>query len=809
MSAVVFKKETIENIAIKNNGVFSIDAKAQKFIKLFPRTIYTYIPDNNENLPVIHSEILDLSRIKEGYGVFFTINGFAEGKRDSAHLVSLNALFCDIDYPDKINRDPDKIRVYKNDLVQELCNDDFLPTAIVETKNGLHVYWCFPQPIMLADYNEAQRATLLSNYRRVEEAILERFDGDPAAKDTSRVLRVPGTWHQKDPNDVFQIKMHFFAEENTYTFDNLASKFLKAPAQGTTIDGWALAQVDTAIDEETKKEIEKQYPRLDRPSYRALLNKTAVIQEGMRNRALLVVAAACCLAGWSIEKTYAQFDTFYGLSLREIRKTIKSAYHHPYDFGTKNEVMTMLMQEDERAKLSQVSSSVVAKKFKAERDQSKEAQKKMYEMYELVIAERYPYLRYKINGDFYLYESGFYSSLTTESVRSLVLREMAKDELVNYRKVSCVNDKIACFKSLSERTFRQEDENANPNILNLENGLLDISTFEITPHTPDYLSTVRVPVKWDPTARAPQWFGFINDITDGDIEQGKLLQQIAGYCLTNDVSFQKAFIFLGYQGGNGKGIFTRILSKLVGNQNVSNLNLTTLTRDFGLAGLIGKRLNIIDEISGNYFESNIIKNIISGQPLSIPIKYEPYPYDFTPIAKHIFTINELPKINDTSQALYRRFIIIPFLRTFQGKPDTQLEQKLTLELPGILNWAIEGLKSLRLENKFNETMKNHEALRKFKAENSPVVEFLIENYEGVSKEETMRYVVRYRDIYKMYKEYCLDNGYRAKALSNFSRELENLNYDGWKLIKSRDRDGIFFYGLRPLKNFSGESIKYV
>lgn len=801
-----FKKEiTIESIVIKNNGVFSIDIKSQKFLKLFPRTIYTYIPDNNDSLPVIHSEILDLSRIKEGYGVFFTINGFAEGKRDSAHLVALNGLFCDIDYPDKINRDPDKIRIYKNDLVQELCNDDFLPTAIVETKNGLHVYWCFPAPIMLADYNEQQREKLLSNYRRVEEAILERFDGDPAAKDTSRVLRVPGTWHQKDPQDVFQVKMHFFAEENTYTFDHLASKFLKKPIEDT----WAMAQTDTAIDEETKKEIEEKYPRLSRPSYQKLLSKTAVIQEGMRNRALLVVAAACCLAGWSIDKTYTQFDTFYGLSMREIRKTIQSAYRHPYDFGTKNEVMVALMQEEERAKLSQVSSSVVAKKFKAERDQSKDVQKKMYEMYELVIAERYPYLRYKINGDFYLYGNGFYSPLTTESVRSMYLREMAKDELVNYRKVSCVNDKIACFKSLHERTFKQDDENANANILNLENGLLDINTFELKPHTPDYLSTVRVPVKWVPEARAPLWFGFINDITDGDVEQGKLLQQIMGYCLTDDVSFQKAFIFLGFQGGNGKGVFTKMLSKIVGRENTSNINLSTLTRQFGLSGLIGKRLNIIDEISGNYFESDVVKRLISGQTMAAEVKYRPDPLEFTPIAKHIFTVNELPKINDTSQALYRRFIIVPFTRTFQGKPDTRLEEKLTAELPGILNWAIEGLKSLRIMNHFNETDKNHEALRKFKAENSPIVEFLTEFYESVPPDQMRKYLVRYTSLYKAYKEYCQENGYRSKALSNFSREIENLNYEGWKILKSRDRDGIFFYGLRPLRNVSGELIKYV
>lgn len=782
-----------------------LDSKVKKFLSHFSQTLYCYIPDNNPNLPVVHSEILNLERQVDGYGIFFSVNGFYGGKRDAAHLTSLNALFCDIDYPDKINKSPEKIQSYKNELIMELMDDDLLPTAIVETKNGLHVYWIFNQPIVLASFNAEQRKTILENYRKVEEAIIARFDGDPAAKDVSRVLRIPGTLHQKNINDPFTIKLLSYSEENLYMFDALASKFLKQEPE----DMWALANSESSIDSETRKKIEIDFPKLERPSYKKLLDNTTEIPEGMRNRALLVAASACCLSGWPIEKTFSHFLEFHGLGLREIRKTISSAYRTPYDFGTKNEVMQHFMDEKEHQKVSEVASKVVADKYKEVRKKENDEQKELFQEYEQIIANRYPHLKYKQRADFFLYSNGVYRVLHDEDFQSIIMREMSKDSLFNYRKISSVKDKIACFKSLESRTFTHAEENPNPNIVNLKNGLLDIEKYTVIDHTPDYLSTVQIPISYEPTARAPQWFKFLNDIMDGDQDQILLLKQIAGYCLTNDVSFQKAFIFLGRSGGNGKGTFTRTLSKIVGKENTTNLKLTDITGKYGLTGLIGKRLNIVDEIAGNYFESDVIKSLISGDPMTAIVKYKVEPVDFNPIAKIILTLNELPKINDTSQALYRRFIIVNFNKTFQGELlDKNLEVKLEAELSGILNWAIQGLKSLHEMGHFNETAKNSEALNAFKQENSPLVEFLINNYEPVNNEDYGKYSVNAQTIYLHYRGYCIDSGYKPKAIGNFNREILNVQIEGWRISKQLSGRFTSLFGLRPVASLSGDKIKY-
>ena len=784
-----------------------LDARQKKFLSHFPHTLFCYIHDSNGDAPIIHSESLQLEKQKEGYGIFFTVNGFTGGRRTNDTLTNINAFFADIDYPDKKNLTPEKLRDYKQDLLMEMMEDELpIPTYVIETKNGFHVYWMLEAPVYLANLNPQQQEELRLQYRQVEEAILTRFDGDPGAKDAARVLRVPGTLHQKNPKDPFMVKIVHAAlgGECMYTFDEMREKFLKKPAP----QGWALAQGENPINEDVRKEIEKQYPKLERPSFKALFSKApGSIPEGMRNKALLVAAYAAKEAGWGFEQTCTHFADFHGLGLREVRKTIRSAFDHNYDFGYNNEVMQAVVTQDERVKLSETTSKVLSKATKETRATSNNQQKEKYATYEYIIADRYPTLKYKERGDFYEYRDGVYVPLQAEEVRSMILSEMLRDGLTNYRTVSKVNDKIACLKSLDGRTFKQEDENPNPNILNFKNGLLDIQSYQLRPHTPDYISTSQIPVMFNQDAKAPRWLQFIAEVTNDDPEQAKLLQEIAGYCLTTDTSFAKAFVFFG-AGANGKSMFTRILTKIVGRNNVSNLNLSTITRQFGITGLVNKKVNLIDEISGNYFESNVIKGLISGERLAAEVKYRPEPLEFLPTVKLIFSVNELPKINDTTPGLYRRFLIVPFDRSFEAKPDLQLEEKLTQELTGILNWAIEGLKILRADGRFNETERNFEVMRAFKSDNSPVVEFLNLCYQATPSGDEHKYGIATGDLYSQYRGYCLDHGYKPKALANFSREISHSRIDGFNLKIQQENGKKVVYGLRKNLTLGGEEIVY-
>lgn len=781
-----------------------LSSKARDFLLSFPNTVFTYIPDN-DNKPVHTSQALELTKQKDGYGIFFSVNGFFGNRRVNENLQNINAFFLDVDLPKGMEKTPENIHQYKNDMVMQLMSGEYLePTYINETKNGLHVYWVLQAPIYLANLNPDQIEYLKKEYLQIEECILKLFEGDPQAKDIPRVLRVPETLHQKDPNNRFMIKQLVSQPSVTYKYSEIKASFFKA----TEPEGWAtVSSGENAIDEEVKKTIEKEYPRLERPSYKGLIEQTAVVPEGMRNKALLVVAHACKEAGMKLDEVYAKFQTFYGLKTPEIRKTIRSAYDHNYDFGYKNEVMATVASEEEKEKLSTVTKKILSENAKEKKDASDAIQKKMFLTYEHDISKRYPTLKYKVHGDFYDYSNGVYKSLHLDDIRSMFLREMEKDGMMNYRKLSAVADKIACFKSLPEKMFTHADENKNQDILNVQNGLLDIEKQQLYPHTPDYLSTVQIPIQYDPQAKCPQWLRFVYEIMDEDPEQTKLLQQIAGYILTADVRFAKAFILYGY-GANGKSLFTRMIGKLIGKEHVSNVNLTTLTKQFGLTGVIGKKLNVVDEISGNYFESNIIKALISGERMSCDIKYRPEPIEFDPVVKLLFSVNELPKINDTTPGLYRRFLIVPFTRTFVKNPDLELEEKLSSEMPGILNWAIQGLVSLRQDGKFNETEKNHEALRVFQEENSPVLEFFKTTFEFAPIHLRQNYVTKVSDIYSGYVEYCRSGGYKSKSLVNFSKELSHMNIEGKKIEKAIISGKTVIYGIRPQRTISGDDIVY-
>lgn len=786
------------------NIKLELNSKQKKFLEFFPNTLFCYINDSRNESAVIHSEVLQLERQQQGYGIFFTVNGFTGGRRTNETLTNVNAFFADIDYPDKINKTDEAVKQYKQELLMEMMEDELpIPTYVVETKNGFHVYWVLEKPIMLAELNPNQQEDLKLQYRQVEEAILARFDGDPGAKDAARVLRVPGTLHQKDPKNPFEVKIvHASPDECTYTFDEIREKFLKKPAPA----GWALVVGENPINDETKKEIEKEYPKLERDSYKKLFSKEA-IPEGMRNKALLVAAHAAKEAGWGLEQTCSHFTDYQGLSLREVRKTVRSAFDHNYDFGYNNEVMQAVVTQEERVKLSEVTSKVLSKATKETRATSNNQQKEKYATYEYVIADRYPTLKYKDRGDFYTYKEGVYRSLQAEEVRSMIFQEMLKDGLTNYRTVSKANDKIATFKSLDGRTFRGEDENPNPNILNFKNGLLDIQNYQLLAHTPNYLSTSQIPISYSYGATCPRWLQFIREITCDDLDQAKLLQEIAGYALTTDTNFAKAFIFYG-MGANGKSMFARMLGKIVGRDSVSTLNLSTITRQFGITGLVGKKVNFIDEISGNYFESNVIKGIISGERMAAEVKYRPEPLEFVPTVKLIFSVNELPKINDTTPGLYRRFIIIPFDRSFESSPDLHLEEKLTNELPGILNWAVEGLKVLRSDGRFNETERNYELMRTFKSDNSPVVEFFNTYYQAVPAEIERRYGIAVGELYSQYRSYCFDHGYKPKAISNFSREIAHNRADGFSLKIQVESGKKVIYGMRKSTGIGGNEIVY-
>ena len=268
-------------------------------------------------------------------------------------------------------------------------------------------------------------------------------------------------------------------------------------------------------------------------------------------------------------------------------------------------------------------------------------------------------------------------------------------------------------------------------VVNVLNGLLDVSTRILAPHSPDFLSPVQLPVKFDPRARCPMWDKFIGEVFPGDSEA--IAWEIPAWLATPDTSIQKAVLLTG-DGANGKSTYLRAILAFIGRQNVAAISLHRLENDrFSVARLVGRLANICPDLpSEDLSSTSIFKAITGGDVLMAERKFEES-FEFVPFARLIFSANHPPKSQDASSAFFRRWVVVPFERTFHaGDPGTlprdQLDAMLAdpTELSGVLNKAIEALKSIRSHG-LSESDSIRRAMDEFRQTTDPVAVWLDRN----------------------------------------------------------------------------------
>jgi putative DNA primase/helicase len=269
------------------------------------------------------------------------------------------------------------------------------------------------------------------------------------------------------------------------------------------------------------------------------------------------------------------------------------------------------------------------------------------------------------------------------------------------------------------------------NYINVRNGLLNLTTFEIEKHDDKLFTTVQLPVEYDKNSCCPMFIKFLKDVLFDDMDMVKLIQEIFGYCLSYETKAQKFFILFG-DGANGKSVLCDILFELAGGENhVSTVALKDLERPFALSQIVGKTLNLATENEVKSMDTATLKAIASGDPKQLEKKFKD-PFTYRPFAKLVFSVNRMPYLNDKSYGIERRLIVIPFDKRFvvdpvspsEGKKIVGLTEHLLTELDGIFNFAMEGYKRLK-KNKFEftESAKVNEILEEYKLEINPYLEF--------------------------------------------------------------------------------------
>lgn len=156
-----------------------------------------------------------------------------------------------------------------------------------------------------------------------------------------------------------------------------------------------------------------------------------------------------------------------------------------------------------------------------------------------------------------------------------------------------------------------EEASTSGKYLNVLNGLLNLETFELEPHTPELLTIVQLPVVYDPDADSSVIDTFLRMVMPEDC--APVLEEFAGYCLVPSMRYEKALMLIG-EGGNGKGTLIAALTAMLGKQNVAGVSLQDLAENrFAAADLFGKMANLHADIPNRILENTSrFKELVSG-----------------------------------------------------------------------------------------------------------------------------------------------------------------------------------------------------
>lgn len=365
---------------------------------------------------------------------------------------------------------------------------------------------------------------------------------------------------------------------------------------------------------------------------------------------------------------------------------------------------------------------------------------------------------------FYIYLNGYWKELHEEQM-------MLKIELeYPYINKFPAQTKIQVIKQLKILIHKELKEFNKQDLLNFEQGMFDPKGNNVSEHAHHYLSTIRLPYKYDKTAECPLWINTLEGIFEGDKNKIDMLQEYLGSCLTREVIYEKSLLLLG-ESRSGKSTILETISNLFGESNVSSVALENLSNSQYTDLLVNKMVNIDWDVASGAekFEANF-KIITSGEPVNVNQKYVK-PFTFRPYCKLILAANKFPRITDHSSAFYKRLILLPCDKQFAPEEQNlKLKKQLKEELSGIFNWAVSGLIRLQERGGFELTKEfMTDAISDLREESNPIEAFFKEFIE--TENITGESQIEKQDLYTKYTKWCIENGNSPMSMIKFGQAV--------------------------------------
>lgn len=689
----------------------------------------------------------------QGRDVYFGVNprvGLGGKKENVEYLCTFHA---EIDY----GRDGHKKESFwptYDEAYEAILSFHPAPSIVVHSGGGFHAYWPLEEPIKVTDIG-------VDVLEAINKEISAKIGGDKGTQDLSRLLRVPGSSNNKIPGNPRRVTL----EENThkkFTFEDfiefIPSELLH-PKKTIANSGVDIDRL--SVSDRIKNLIwhgnDGTYPSRSETDMAVVL---ALVNKGIGEAEIKKIFMLEAIG--DKYRTHPSPEAYLSHTIGAARKMSDL---------TEEELMDPLF----------LSGSITRKdeKYTLHILEFEEFMVRKYKM-KILDQERAIFL---YNGKCY------------EQCSEKGLNKRCQDELGDYRYLfSKSNLSELIHYAIGDVLIDSGKAHIDQvKYLTLKNGLYDLDTDMLIPHTPERFTTNLLPYSFDPNAKCPRYLQFLDEVFIGDKQVIDFVQEAVGYIFHKSMPTPAVFFLIG-NGSNGKSVFINTVSNLVGKENTSNVSFNLLSDEVYILDLYQKMVNISGETPNNKnLGTDVIKAVTAGDWVTGKELYK-QPMKFRPFAKSFLAMNELPQISDSSHGMWRRIWVLNFPREFkEDEMDRQLEYKLSLELSGIFNWALEGYRRLKgKEFAFEESESMKMAKKDYRTKTNSVRAFIQDRLQH-SDDDSHR--IRFGDLYKHYKDYCVSEGEKnQESKAVFRKTLGDMKFEISN--SSKDSNQLFVFNVR-------------
>lgn len=373
----------------------------------------------------------------------------------------------------------------------------------------------------------------------------------------------------------------------------------------------------------------------------------------------------------------------------------------------------------------------------------------------------------KINNQLHIYQNGIY-------VEDENLGTVMRENIPNIKK-NQKTEVLDCLRDITECKTQ-----ADARYIAFRNGVLDIVTGQMQPFSPDLVITNQIPWDYNPEAYSELADDTLNKLACGDQPIRALLEECIGYCFYRANDYKKSFMLTG-KGNNGKSTFLDCVKAILGDGNISALDLKELGDRFSTSMMFGKLANIGDDIGDDFLQGSqvaIFKKVVSGNRIKAERKGQD-PFEFNPYVKLLFSANDIPRMKDKTGAVLNRLVIIPFNARFtkylpSGEIDPDYNPKIRYELVEqssveyLIRVGVEGLKRIIGNQGFSKSDATEQMAEEYDLMNNPIKGFFAEQEEGYIFRETVQ------DIFTRYQLYCNDCGIKPETKISFGKTVAEM-----------------------------------